>query len=188
MEKVLKLNSAYMPIEIISFKKAFTLIARGKAEIIDTYENHTFNTFKAAYEAPAVIRLLTFIAPKKDLKFYKSFTRKHILERDNGECCYCGKELSLNKMTYDHVLPKSRGGQTNWNNIVSCCLRCNSKKNDKTPDEAGMKLIHKPYAPKIADNYQSGMISKLKNIPNILNNKKWLNYLYWNTPLEQDLV
>jgi hypothetical protein len=184
--EVLKLNAAYMPLEIISFEDAFRLIHKGTAEIVEIYENKYFNTFKEAFEAPCVIRLLHFIAPKKDMKFYKPFTRKTVYERDNGTCCYCGKAVSLSKFTYDHVYPKSKGGLTNWNNIVTCCLKCNSKKSDHTLMESGMKLLKKPYAPMIANSFNKGMMMRLKNVPRIMSNKKWREYIYWNIPLEED--
>jgi hypothetical protein len=188
MSQVLKLNKSYMPIEIISFQDAFRLIQKGTAEIIDVYEDRYFNTFKEAFNAPAVIRLLHFIAPKKDMKFYKPFTRRLVYERDEGKCCYCGKEVSLSKFTYDHIIAKSNGGLTNWQNIVTCCLKCNSKKSNKTLAEAGMKLLKKPYAPLIADSFNKAMIIRLKNIPKIYNNQKWRDYLYWDLPLNEDKI
>lgn len=188
MSQVLKLNAAYMPLELISFQDAFRLIHKGVAEIVEVYEDRHFNTFKEAFAAPCIIRLLHFIAPKKDMKFYKPFTRKNVYDRDHGICCYCDKPVSLSKFTYDHVIPKSKGGLTNWNNIVTCCLKCNSKKSDHTLAECGMKLLKKPLPPMIADNFNKGMMMRLKNIPKILNNKKWADYLYWNVPLEEDKV
>jgi len=189
MLQVLKLNKAYMPLEIISFKDAFRLIHKGSAEIVDIYENKYFNTFKKAYEVPSVIRLLHFITPKKDMVFVKPFTRKNILERDLGRCCYCDKELSLNKMTYDHIIPSSSpyNGKTNYQNIVSCCLHCNNKKRNRLPAEAGMKLLRKPYVPIISDDFIKYKIESLKtHIKSIISNKHWLSYIYWNIELDQD--
>ena len=186
--EVLKLNAAYMPLEIISFKDAFRLIEKGTAEIVDIYEDKYFKTFKKAFDAPCVIRLLHFIAPKKQLKFYKPFTRRNVYSRDGGICCYCGKTVTISNFTYDHVIPRSLGGLTNWTNIVTCCLRCNTKKSNKTLAESGMKLIKKPYAPIIANNFNSGMIQKLKDLPKVASNKKWKDYIYWNVILEEDKV
>jgi len=158
--EVLKLNASYMPLEIITFKEAFN--------------------------APCVIRLLHFIAPNKDMRFYKPFTRKNVYERDIGTCCYCGTHVSLSKFTYDHVVPRAQGGYTNWLNIVTCCLKCNSRKANRTPVEANMKLIRRPFAPLIADNFNRGMINRLKNIPKIMNNQKWRDYIYWDLPLQEE--
>jgi len=209
-QECLKLNSAYMPVDIIDWEEAVTLWTAKKAEIVSTYEDrllHTGNRFtkpefgaaerfmratydhnleswKTVIEMPAVIRLFEFIAPKRHIKFFESFTRQNVYERDGGKCMYCGQEVSRNKFTFDHVIPKSRGGHTNWNNIVCCCLKCNSKKDNRTPEEAGMRLIKKPFAPVIADNFNSGMIKRLKGISRIFNNQKWLSYVYWNVELK----
>ena len=210
--EVLKLNKSYMPVDIISWQEAVTLWSANKAEIISTYEDrllHTGNRFtkpdfgaaerfmRATYDhnleswrtvmqMPAVIRLFDFVAPMKQIKFFESFTRQNVFERDGGKCMYCGEPVSRNKFTFDHVIPKSRSGKTNWSNIVCCCLKCNSKKDNRTPEEAGMKLIRKPYAPVIADNFNSGVIKRLKGISKVLNNQKWRDWIYWNVELEQN--
>ena len=212
MSECLKLNAAYMPIGIISWQEAVDLWAKNKAEIVDTYEDrilHTGNRFvkpefgvnenfirsiydekleswKTAMEMPAVIRLFSFVNPKKDVRFFESFTRQNVYERDHGKCMYCGEEVSRNKFTFDHVIPKSRGGKTTWNNIVCCCLKCNSKKDNKTPEEAGMKLIQRPYAPILAEDFNSGIVKKLKGMSRVMNNKKWSSWIYWNVELETD--
>lgn len=208
--EVLKLNAAYMPVDIVDWKEAITLWASNKAEIISTYEDkllHTGNRFSkpdfgsaerfmrsvwdenleswhTAMEMPAVIRLFEFVAPKKNIKFFESFTRHNVYERDGGKCMYCREAVSRNKFTFDHVIPKSRGGKTNWQNIVCCCLKCNSKKDNRTPEEAGMKLIRKPYAPVLADDFNSGVIKRLKGISRIWNNQKWADWIYWNVELK----
>jgi len=210
--EVLKLNKSYMPVDIIDWKEAITLWSANKAEIISTYEDrllHTGNRFtkpdfgaaerfmratydqkleswKMALEMPAVIRLFDFVAPKKQIKFFESFTRHNVYKRDGGRCMYCGCEVSLNKFTFDHIIPKSRNGHTNWNNIVCCCLRCNSKKDNRTPEEAGMRLIKRPFAPIIADNFNSGVINRMRGLSKILSNKKWQDWIYWNVELEQN--
>lgn len=210
--EVLTLNAAYMPVGVIDWDVAITLWFKGKAEILDTYEDkilHTGNHFvkpeysandkfvssfyderldswKTAIEMPAVIRLLEFVNPKKHISFFESFTRQNVYERDGGKCMYCGKEVSRNKFTFDHVIPKSRGGKTNWQNIVACCLKCNSKKDNRTPSEAGMTLIKQPFAPKVANDFNSGILNRLKGMSRIINNKKWADYLYWNVELKSD--
>lgn len=168
--QVLKLNKAYMPLEVVSWQDAISDWINGKVEIIEEYEDKIihkkydkyFNTFSNIIKMPAVIRLLHFVKPNKNIKFFQSFTRHNVYNRDNGKCQYCGIKISLREMTYDHVYPKSKGGQTCWSNIVCCCLNCNSKKDNNTLQEVGMTLLNKPYAPSIADSYQNGMIAKLK--------------------------
>jgi 5-methylcytosine-specific restriction endonuclease McrA len=211
MSQCLKLNASYMPIDIISWQEAITLWVSNKAEIISTYEDkllHTGNRFdkpdfynktfiksiwdekleswKTVIEMPAVIRLFDFVSPKKNLKFFENFTRQNIYNRDGGICMYCGQSVTRNKFTFDHVIPKSRGGKTSWTNIVCCCLKCNSRKNNRTPIEAGMKLIKKPFAPIIADDFNTGVLKRLKEISRVWNNEKWLNWIYWNVELKQE--
>ena len=92
---------------------------------------------------PIIIRLLNYVKfHTKPLKI----NRKRIYKRDNNQCVYCGSKKHL---TIDHVLPKSRGGNNTWKNLVTCCLSCNLKKGNRTPDEAGMKMDVKPYEPSI---------------------------------------
>lgn len=210
--EVLKLNSAYMPLEIISWQVAVELWTKNKAEILDTYEDrilHTGNQFvkpkygvndtfihslydekleswKTAMEMPAVIRLLDFVSPKKHIKFFESFTRQNVYDRDGGKCMYCGEHVSRNKFTFDHVIPKSRGGKTTWQNIVVSCLKCNSKKDNKTAEEAGMKLIQKPFAPLVAADFNSGIINRMKGMSRIVNNQKWCDWIYWSVELKED--
>lgn len=189
---VLKLNKAYMPLEVISWQDAISDWLNGKVEIIEEYEDRIIHkkydkyldTFSDVIKMPAVVRLLHFVKPNKDVKFFQSFTRRNVYDRDKGRCQYCGTKISLKEMTYDHVHPQSKGGLTTWTNIVCSCLDCNTKKGDKTLQEAGMKLMNKPIAPAIADSYQSGMIAKLKRMKNITDNEKWLNYIYWNVELK----
>lgn len=206
--QVLKLNAGGMPIDIISWQDAVSLWWSNKAYIREVYEDkvlHTGKTFvqrkrkefmskyntrydswESAMYMPAVIQMADFIKPNQKVRFYKPFTRRNVYERDNGQCQYCGKPLSLNKMTFDHVIPRSQNGLTSWKNIVCSCLKCNTKKGGKTPKEAGMNLIQKPYAPKISDNFIEGMIKKFRGIKNILNNEKWRGYIYWNVEMEDE--
>jgi len=184
--RVLKLNASYMPIDVISWQDAITLWSKGVAEIIESYEDVHLHSWKSAMECPAVIRLMHFVKPKKHLAFYKPFTRRNVYDRDDGKCQYCGKEISLSKMTFDHVIPKSEGGLTNWQNIVCSCVKCNSKKSNRTPDQAHMKILNKPYAPKIADSFNEGVLKRLKDMKSVVSNSKWRAFIYWEIEMDQD--
>lgn len=184
--QVLVLNKSYMPIDIISWENSIILWCKGLAEIVSSYEDIQLHSWKSAMQCPAVIRLHHFIKPNKDLKFYKPFTRKNVYERDGGKCQFCGHDVSLNKMTFDHVVPRSKNGKTSWNNIVCSCLKCNTKKANKTLTEAHMTLIQKPYTPKIADDYSSGVINRIKDATKSMSNKYWRQWIYWNVEMESD--
>jgi 5-methylcytosine-specific restriction endonuclease McrA len=92
---------------------------------------------------PSVIRLIEYIHIPFERK---SLSRKNILLRDHNTCQYCGHIFPPQELTLDHVLPRARGGDSNWDNLVACCRRCNNRKGNRTPDEAGMRLLKKPQA------------------------------------------
>jgi len=162
--KVLLLNASYEPLTICNVKKAVCLIFLGKAELVSDNNAKTIHTVSKNYPFPSVIRLLQFIkVPYKKI----ILTRKNILKRDRHKCGYCGRaDLPL---TIDHIKPKARGGEDTWENLVTACLPCNNKKGDRTPTEAGMKLLIKPYAP--------SHIMFLKNSVNRID-ESWKPYLF----------
>lgn len=136
------LNQSYEPLTICNVKKAIVLILLGKAELVADNERKKIHTVSKTFPWPSVIRLNDFVkVPYKKI----ILTRRNILKRDGHKCAYCGRgDLPL---TIDHVIPKSKGGDDSWENLVAACLPCNNKKGDRTPEEAGMKLRIKPYAP-----------------------------------------
>jgi 5-methylcytosine-specific restriction endonuclease McrA len=184
--EVLVLNQSWQPINIINWQDAICLWYTNKAEILEKYEDRFLHSYKQAFNMPAVIRLYSFIKPSKDLKFYKPFTRQNIYDHFRGRCAYCGKLVTKNKMTIDHVYPRSLGGLTNWQNIVLSCAKCNSKKTNKTLDKTDMVLLQKPSKPILADDYHGNALIKIKRATKFMNNQYWKDYLYWNLPLEHD--
>lgn len=137
----LKLDAAYQPLEIIDSLKAFSMVYSGRAKILENY-NCKFN-FDISH--PSVIVLNSYVRTKPILM---SPTRSNIYWRDLYRCQYCYNKFSTSELTLDHVIPKSRGGEKNWLNIVTACEKCNQKKGNKTPDEASMKLFKTPSVPK----------------------------------------
>lgn len=144
MSVVLVLNADYTPLNMTSFQRGFILVDKGKAEIVKSDVNPIVAGFKT-YVRPLIIRLLNYI--KHHTKTLK-INRNRIYRRDNYQCVYCG---SRKELTLDHVIPKSRGGQNDWTNLVTSCSKCNVKKADRTPEEAKMKMSHKPYIPTLID-------------------------------------
>jgi len=164
---VLVLNKFYTALRVISARRAFVFLVKDSAEVVHKnngrFENYRFDhwieesrnngreftdyihTPSLQIMVPRVIRLLEYgKLPRRELKF----NRKNIMMRDNYQCQYCGKKYALSAMTIDHIVPRSRGGITEWTNAVTCCNKCNTKKGGRLPQEAGMKLIAKPQAPK----------------------------------------
>ena len=146
MEKkfyALKLDASWQPIEIIDSLKAFSMIYSGRARIVENYTQQ----FNALFYYPSVIVLKNYIRTKP---VYLSPTRTNIYWRDLYRCQYCYNKFPHSKLTPDHVIPKSKGGGKQWENLVTCCQKCNQKKGDKTPSEASMKLFKVPSVPKFS--------------------------------------
>ncbi len=163
-EKVLVLNKYYQAIQITTVQKAICHLVKGTAKVITTdWTTHSFEEWikiSKFYEngnkmikSPSVAIL---VPDAIYLPYYESlpktevvFSRQNLLLRDKFRCQYCGKLLKNPKdRTIDHVIPKSRGGKTVWTNVVLCCKKCNLKKGNRTPEEAGLKLLKPPKEPK----------------------------------------
>lgn len=172
MEQVLLLNITYEPLRIINWKKAVTMLTLGKVEVLEEYGTE-IHSVSFTLKLPSVVRLLMMARkPKTSVKF----SRQNIYARDKYHCQYCGRKFPTEDLSYDHVIPKSRGGKTVWTNIVTACLACNRKKGGRTPNEARMRLIRKPTAPKWLPALR--ITIGHKDIPN-----SWRDYLYWNVEL-----
>ncbi|MDR6563713.1 MULTISPECIES: HNH endonuclease [Arcicella] len=139
--KVLVLNQDYSALTVCSIPKAFLLVFLKKADLISESATEQLRSVSQSFPMPSVIRLHRYVyLPYKGVML----SRQNIFRRDGGQCQYCGTPEDL---TLDHVLPKSRGGRTSWDNLATACKRCNSRKGDLTPEEAGMPLKTKPYKP-----------------------------------------
>lgn len=174
MEQVLLLNITYEPLRIINWKKAITMLTLGKVEVLEEY-NRDVRSVSFSIKLPSVIRLLRLVKkPKTPVKF----SRQNIYIRDNYRCQYCGRELPPDKLTWDHVIPRARGGKAEWENIVTCCMECNRRKGGKLPSETSMKLIKKAHKPEWLPALKITL--GLKVMPH-----SWMDYLYWNIELEE---
>lgn len=141
--RVLVLNQSFEPIQILSARRAVVLIITGKAERLEE-SDRVICSPSMRIVVPSVIRLYRYIP--KPVVYTVAFTKKNILKRDGFICQYCGRDGG-ERMTIDHVIPKSMGGRTIWENVVSACLTCNLRKGNKTLTEAGMRLLRKPVRP-----------------------------------------
>jgi len=194
--QVLVLNRLWQAVNTCSVRRAFTLLYQGHAQVVsteagDNFITHDFKswedlsqtnpepemvkTISLKVRVPRVIVLLFFDRfPKKEVKF----TRQNVFERDKNTCQYCGKIFDRTDLNLDHILPRERGGQTTWENIVCSCIRCNTKKGNRLPHEAGMNLIRKPKRPKwrpfVHFTYQSSFHDSWKH---------FVDLAYWNVEL-----
>jgi len=139
---VLVLNQNYEPLNITSARRAITLMLLGKAESVKS-DSRVFRSERVALAQPSVVRLVYFVRrPVPELRL----ARKSVLARDEHTCQYCGRKES--PMTIDHVIPRNRGGKTDWDNVVCCCMSCNSRKGDRLPHEVGIGLRRQPFRPR----------------------------------------
>jgi len=172
MEQVLLLNISYEPLKVINWKKAITLLCLGKVEVLEEY-GREIHSVSFTIRLPSVVRLLRMVKrPKSPVRF----SRQNIYARDRYKCQYCGCRFVAEDLTYDHVFPKFRGGKTEWENIVTCCIPCNRKKGGHTPKEVGMKLVRKPIRPSWIPAIR--ITIGTHEVP-----QSWRDYLYWNVEL-----
>jgi 5-methylcytosine-specific restriction endonuclease McrA len=137
---VLVLNASYEPINIVPARRALTLVLGGKA-LVEERSKFVIRTSKINVPVPSVIRLVSY---RRIPRQNRSISRKGILLRDGGTCQYCRSTLPPKDLTLDHVIPRSRAGESTWENLVACCFPCNNRKGNRTPQEAGMALAKQP--------------------------------------------
>ena len=142
--KSLVLNYSYEPLQFCSARHALIMVLTGRAEGLES-DGYMIRSPSTSFHLPAVIRILKMV--KRVRRRSITFSKKNILRRDNFTCQYCGASNHI--LTVDHIFPKSRGGTTNWDNVVVACKPCNLKKGNRTPVESGMKLNSKPVKPDI---------------------------------------
>ena len=199
-EPVLVLNRLWQAVNVIAARRAFSLLASGHASVVHA-EAENFQVFgmmdwvdfsrhnppvhgmdmvgtpRYLIRVPRVILLSVFDkVPKKELKL----TRKNVFERDKYQCQYCGKRLPSEDLNLDHVIPRDYGGKTTWENIVCSCIKCNSRKRNRLPHEAAMRLIRKPSKPSWRPVVAIAARGKRR--------EEWRHFIdvaYWNVELEQ---
>jgi 5-methylcytosine-specific restriction endonuclease McrA len=170
MQATLVLDQGYQPINTVPWTKAMAYIAKDKVDVLEEYEQAVhFNV-----GMPAVVRLTHKIATHKKRS---KFSRQNVLARDKFKCQYCGARGRGTVLTFDHVVPRSKGGKTEWSNIVMACEGCNAKKSDRTPVQAGMKLRSRPERPHWVPIFNISLRS-VQAVP-----EEWRDY--WTSELEE---
>jgi len=194
---VLVLNKMFLAVHVISVRRAFCLLCKDLAEVVSfeegAYATYDFTTWQelseyrsknfrqaeddwvrtptAEIQAPRVIRLLGYDkVPKQTVKF----NRRNIFARDHNQCQYCGKKFPTSELSLDHVIPRSQGGGTTWDNIVCACVDCNVRKGGRTPRQANMHLIRKPEKPKRSPMLNAKLTqNKYRSWQSFLDNAYW---------------
>ena len=183
--KVLVLNRAYLPIHITSVRRACSLLYQGIARAVnEQYQTFDFESWAAlsasvhgdtiglVNRAMRVPRVILLVAYDRVPKRHVRFSRFNVYARDRNTCQYCGKVLASSELTLDHVVPRSRGGASAWENLVACCHPCNHRKANQLMHEAGMKLLREPRAFSLHTS---------RHIMRLMGNSdaKWRKYLFY---------
>ena len=138
---VLVLNQDYQALSVCSVERAVGLVFLHKAELVESRTDRVLRSARSSYPWPSVVRLKSYIrVPYRKVLL----TRRNVLRRDRHRCVYCG---AAERLTIDHVMPRSRGGADSWENLVAACTPCNNRKGNRTPEEAEMPLRRRPFRP-----------------------------------------
>lgn len=143
-QRVLVLNASYEPLQLVSVRRAVILLLQEKAEVVEAARQQ-LRARALSLDVPLVIRLVRYIRIPRRLKLPCS--RRGVFARDRETCQYCGAQPGRAHLTMDHVVPRSQGGGTTWDNVVTACRDCNHRKGGRTPDQANMKLAVVPRQP-----------------------------------------
>ncbi len=165
---VLVLNASYEPINVCAARRAIVLVLKGVA-MTEEENGHFLHAARLAIRVPSVIRLLEY---RRIPHQSRALSRKNILLRDRNACQYCGEVLPSSELTLDHVVPRSRGGASTWENLVACCHPCNRQKGNQLPGEAGMMLLREP---RTFNLHTSRHIMRLMG----RSDDKWRKYLFY---------
>ncbi len=197
-QPVLVLNRLWQAVNVVGAKRAFSILSRGHAQVVHVSDEDyrvfsmldwidfsstnpsidpsaVVHTVRHTIRVPRVILLSVFDKlPCKELKL----TRNNVFERDRNRCQYCWKVFDRRSLNLDHVIPRHSGGKTTWENVVCSCVPCNTRKGNRLPHEAGMRLFRKPTRPRWRP-----VISQVINRPGHQHWKGFLDIAYWNVEL-----
>lgn len=165
---------SYFPLSVWSWQDAVKAIFRGSVRVISEYDQEIRSPTRS-FKLPSVLALKEYIPMERS----PAFTRFNVFLRDKWQCQYCGGHFKTNELTFDHVIPRSKGGRTSWDNIVSACRCCNTRKGNKLPELIGMIPIKKPRVPSVYELQDRG-----RSFPPHFLHESWGDFLYWDTELE----
>ena len=162
---------SYYPLSLWCWQDSVKSVFLDRVTIVSNYDR-VINSPSFSMKLPSVIALKSYVSRNSN----PNFTRFNVFLRDKFSCQYCG---SKNELTFDHLLPRSRGGKTDWDNVVTACSGCNVKKGGRLLERSGMILQQKPFQPTTEDLHKNG-----KNFPPNFLHESWMDYLYWDVELE----
>lgn len=167
---------SYFPLSLWSWQDSIKAVFLDRVNIVAEYDDE-IRSPNFSIKLPSVIALKEYVTSKRD----PAFTRFNVFLRDKCTCQYCGIKKKINDLTFDHIIPRSQGGKTNWLNVVSACKSCNFKKGNKSLNNSGMKLKCNPFIPNESVLKNNGKLFP----PNFLH-KTWIDFLYWDTELQKN--
>ncbi len=166
---------SYFPLSLWSWQDAIKAVVLGRVNIVSHYDR-IVRTPRVGIRLPSVISLKEYIPASRT----PAFTRFNVFLRDSFTCQYCGESFPTPELTFDHVVPRSKGGRTSWENVVTSCSVCNLIKGDRLPRQCGMIPLSPPFRPSAFELQENGR----QFPPNFLH-ESWRDFLYWDTELEQ---
>ncbi len=166
---------SWAPLSVCSWQDAIVAVVQNRVIQVKTYDDIVIRTSSRTFEVPSVVALKRYRKRRK-----VAFTRYHLFLRDEFACQYCGRRLPAKELTFDHVIPRSKGGRSAWLNIVACCGEDNLRKGSKTPEQAGLKLLRQPFEP---SPFQLDSIAKRLAPYTEDLHQTWLDFLYWDSEL-----
>lgn len=181
--ETLVLNKGFVPITIVSYQKAISLIVAGKVISVIDYKDKFCNSRKIKFPIPSVVKCIKSDYIPKNFTDVLPLNRKNLYFRDNGQCLYCGKKVPFSNFTIDHVVPKYLCGKFCWKNIVVCCSKCNNEKGRLLLSECNKKLIKQPYIPRIS---KAAPFHIVKKISTQVSDETWSEYIYWSLEREEN--
>lgn len=167
---------SWAPLSVWSWQNAFVAVHQDRVIQVKTYDDIIIHSASQSYEVPAVVALRNYQSRKR-----VGFTRYNLFVRDEFRCQYCGDRFPAKDLTFDHVVPKSKGGGSMWSNIVACCNKDNLYKANRTPKQAGMRLMRDPFEPTV---YQMDAAARKQPLAKGELHQTWMDFLYWGAELE----
>ena len=168
---------SYFPLSLWPWQDAIKAVFLKRVMIVSEYDR-TVSSPSFEMRLPSVIALKEYVPQARK----PAFTRFNVFLRDRFTCQYCGDRFPTPELTFDHVIPRSRGGRTSWNNVVTACGVCNLRKGNRMPDRAGLHPLNAPSQPSTYQLQQNG-----RGFPPNFLHESWRDYLYWDSTLDEDV-
>ncbi|MDO9707190.1 HNH endonuclease [Paracraurococcus lichenis] len=167
---------SWAPLSVWTWQEAIVAVMQDRVIQLKAYEDVVVRSAARSYEVPAVVALKSYHRKKR-----ATFTRFHLFLRDEFTCQYCGNRFPSRELTFDHVIPRSKGGRSEWSNIVACCPADNLKKGNLTPRQAGMRLLREPREP---SPHELDSAARRLHWATTDLHQTWLDFLYWDSEIE----